>query len=114
MNTRKSSILVATLAVATFSFGITVLAQNEATSEAARKVKAKVSPTYPELARRMNISGRVKLQVVISPDGRVKSANGLGGHPILIQACQDAVMKWEFLPATAETTQVIEFDFHYP
>jgi TonB family protein len=77
-------------------------------------VKTKISPTYPELARRMNISGKVKLQVVISPDGHVKSTNGIGGHPLLIQACQDAAMKWQFSPAPTETTQVIEFEFHYP
>ena len=39
-----------------------VRAQQE---EITRKVKTKVSPTYPDLARRMSISGVVKVQVVV-------------------------------------------------
>jgi hypothetical protein len=29
----------------------------------------------------------------------------------LVQACQDAVKEWKFLPAPEESTQVVEFDF---
>ena len=35
--------------------------------------KTKVSPVYPEVARRMNITGTVKLAVVVAPNGTVKS-----------------------------------------
>ena len=80
--------------------------------EAKRKVKTKVAPTYPELARRMNVSGRVKIEVIITPDGRVKSTRALGGHPLLVQACLDAVKEWKFAAAPEETTQVIEFEFN--
>ena len=101
---------IAAIALAILSLGTPALAQSDGDG---RQVKTKVAPTYPELARSMNISGKVKLQVVVSPDGHVKSTNGIGGHPILIQACQDAVMKWRFFPSPVETTQVIEFEFHY-
>jgi TonB family protein len=59
----------------------------------------------------MSVSGRVKLEVVITPDGHVKSTRVVGGHPILVQACQDAVKDWRFVPAAEETTQIVEFDF---
>ena len=92
--------------------GAAALAQTASTSETGRKVKTKVAPVYPELARRMSVTGKVKLEVVITPDGRVKSTRVVGGHPILVQACQDAVKDWKFLPAPEETTQIVEFDFH--
>ena len=90
--------------------GACALAQS-APEESKRKVKTKVAPTYPELARRMNVTGRVKIEVIITPDGRVKSTRALGGHPLLVQACIDAVKEWKFVAATEETTQVVEFEF---
>ena len=45
--------------------------QNDPT--AGRKAIVKVKPDYPELARRLNISGTVKVGIVIAPDGSVKS-----------------------------------------
>src|SRR5205807_1822078 len=37
-----------------------------------RKVRTRVEPVYPEIARRMNLNGTVRVQVVISPNGSVK------------------------------------------
>jgi len=54
----------------------------------------------------------VKIEVIITPDGHVRSSRVIGGHPLLVQSCQDAVKEWKFFPAPEETTQVIEFDFH--
>src|SRR5690349_12524794 len=79
--------------------------------EGKRKVKTKVAPAYPELAKRMNVAGRVKIEVIVTPDGRVKSTRALGGHPLLVQACLDAVKEWKFVVAPEETTLVIEFEF---
>ncbi len=92
--------------------GTSGLAQSGSTDESARKVKTRTTPVYPELARRINVSGRVKIEVVITPDGHVKSTRVVGGHPLLVQACQDALKEWKFMPATEETTQIVEFDFH--
>ena len=82
-----------------------------AQGELARKAKTKVAPAYPELAKRMNVSGKVKIEVVITPDGRVKSTRVIGGHPLLVQACQDAVKEWKFAAAPEESTQIVEFEF---
>jgi TonB family protein len=86
-------------------------AQQSTVEEGKRKVKTKTAPTYPDLARRMNISGKVKLEVVIAPDGHVKSARAVGGHPVLVQTCIDAVKDWKFDAAPEETTQMVEFSF---
>ena len=82
-----------------------------ASDEGKRKVKTRVAPAYPELAKRMNVTGKVKIEVIITPDGRVKSTRALGGHPLLVQSCIDAVKEWKFVTAPEETTQVVEFEF---
>jgi TonB family protein len=82
------------------------------TDEGKRKVKSKVAPAYPELARRMNVTGKVKIEVIIAPDGHVKSARALGGHPLLVQACLDALKEWKFVATPEETIQVVEFEFN--
>lgn len=91
--------------------GTYTLAQST-TDEGKRKVKSKVAPAYPELARRMNVTGKVKIEVIIAPDGHVKSARALGGHPLLVQACLDALKEWKFVGAAEETIQVVEFEFN--
>ena len=103
--------VLAVTALGLFS-GASVAAQSGTTDESKRKVKSKTSPVYPELAKRMNVTGKVKIEVVITPDGHVKSTRILGGHPLLVQACQDAVKEWKFMPASEETTQIVEFEFH--
>jgi TonB family protein len=103
--------VLAATAAAVFS-GATGLAQTASTDESKRKVKSRTAPAYPELARRMNVTGKVKIEVVIAGDGHVKSTRVVGGHPLLVQACQDAVKDWKFLSAPEETTQIVECDFH--
>ena len=77
----------------------------------ARKVKSKVAPVYPELARRMSIAGVVKVQVTVDKGGNIKNTKLVGGHPILAQAALDAVRKWHFETGADETTGVVEFRF---
>jgi len=76
-----------------------------------RKVKSKVAPTYPEIARRMSIAGTVKLAVVVAPNGSIKDAKIVGGHPVLVNAAMDAIKKWKFEPAAEETAGTVEFKF---
>jgi TonB family protein len=102
--------MLAVAATALFVVSL-AFAQQTTVEEVKRKVKTRVLPAVPELALRMNITVKVKIEVVIAPDGHVKSSRALGGHPVLVQTCQDAVKEWKFEPAPEETTQVVEFDF---
>jgi len=86
--------------------GLTATAEDEG-----RRAKSKVQPAYPELAKRMNVTGTVKLMVTIAPNGTVKSAKVLGGHPLLVDPAMDAVKKWKYEPASEESTSVVEFKF---
>ena len=80
-------------------------------NEIVRRAKSKVQPVYPDLARKMNITGTVKVQVVVAPNGTVKDAKVVGGHPVLASAALDAVKKWRFEPAPVESTGVVDFKF---
>jgi len=86
-------------------------AQTSANDEIVRRAKNKVQPAYPELAHKMNISGTVKIDVTVAPNGTVKEARVVGGHPVLATAALEAAKKWRFEPAPAESSGVIEFKF---
>lgn len=85
--------------------------QDSKTQPVLRKVKTRVDPIYPELARHMNISGLVKVELIIGPDGKVKSAKVLGGHPVLAAAALDAAKRWVFEPAREQTIDVVSIRF---
>jgi TonB family protein len=78
----------------------------------ARKKKIGADPQYPELARRNNISGSVRLELLVTADGKVKDVKVLGGNPVLAQAAVSAVQKWRYEPATEDTTVVVKCDFN--
>ena len=112
---KKAIVVIGSLAMLAFVFG--VLAPQSAFAQASdmtgdRKVKQKVNPGYPELARHTNISGTVKLEATISPSGQVKNVKVLGGHPLLAGAAEDALRKWKYEPGSGETTAVVEFHFN--
>jgi TonB family protein len=86
-------------------------AQQVQSEEIVRRAKSKVEPMYPELARKMHISGTVKIEVVVAPNGTVKEARIVGGHPVLANAALDAARKWRFEPAAVESSGVIDFKF---
>jgi TonB family protein len=79
--------------------------------ELTRKARKKVAAVYPEVARRMSITGTVRLAVVVAPDGTVKSSKPVGGHPVLVNAAMDAMKRWRFEPAPTESSGVVEFKF---
>jgi TonB family protein len=74
-------------------------------------VKLQVAPVYPELARKMAVTGTVKVQLTIAPNGLVKQAKLVGGHPLLVDPVMDAVKRWKYEPGPSETVQVVEVKF---
>jgi TonB family protein len=88
----------------------TLSAQDSASTP--RKVLVKVTPAYPELARKMQLSGTVRMGVTVAPNGTVKKTEVRGGSPLLVQAAQTAVNKWKWAPAPEETTEILEINFH--
>jgi len=89
----------------------TAISQSQQPGSDSRKVVRRVMPTYPEIAKRMQLSGNVKIMATVGPDGTVKTTQPMGGSPVLIQAAQDAVSKWKFASASTETRELIELHF---
>jgi TonB family protein len=82
----------------------------QSSTENVRRIVRQTAPSYPELARRMNLGGTVKVIAVVGADGNVKSVEPVGGSPVLIKAAQDAVAKWKFAPG-AESRETVELHF---
>lgn len=111
MSRRVIAALLAVLTLAVLVSAVRVCAQQAQNDEILRRAKNKVQPQYPDLARKMNIAGTVKIQVVVAPNGAVKDAHIVGGHPVLATAALDAAKKWRFEPASTESSGVIDFKF---
>jgi TonB family protein len=107
---RRTRTLLAIMAM-TACVASSGLRAQDAQGEIARRVKSKVQAVYPDLARKMNLTGTVKVQVVVSPNGAVKEAKVVGGHPVLANAALDAVRKWRFETSAGETSGIVDFKF---
>jgi TonB family protein len=77
-----------------------------------RRVLSNPEPPYPEVARRLRLSGVVKVQVTISTDGKIKETKVMGGHPIFVNSVEQTLKDWKYAPAATETTTQLEFTFH--
>ena len=77
-----------------------------------RTVLKRVQPQYPALAQRMSIKGVVKVEVIVQPDGTVKSISAKGGHPLLVDAAQQAIRHWRWKPESLESVESIEIRFN--
>jgi TonB family protein len=85
-----------------------------AEQETGRQVTYKAAAVYPELARRMKLTGTVKLDALVTADGKVKTIEVVGGHPLLVAAAEDAGKRWRFAAAQKETRERIVFTFTAP
>src|SRR5579872_7467464 len=68
-------------------------AQNVTADAGSRKVRSKVVPAYPDLARQSHITGKVRITATVMADGRVTSVKVLGGSPVLASVATDALNK---------------------
>src|SRR5438270_5029319 len=75
-------------------------AQQAQSEDIIRRSKNKVWPPYPDLAKKMNIVGTVKVEAVVAPNGTVKDVRVVGGHPVLATAALDAAKKCHFDPSS--------------
>jgi TonB family protein len=103
----RASLATLLLAICTYQ----ICAQSDPSVEEKRPVKRLVQPLVPELAKKLNLTGTVKIEVTIAPDGTVKRTRIMGGHPVLASEAERAAAKSTFQPGPRETTEVIEFKF---
>ena len=92
--------------------GVVLYAGTVFAAPAPRAVVSRVTPAYPELARRMHVSGKVVLLVTIQADGKVSATKVESGHALLAPAAQDAVSRWRFAPGPEASESEIDVNFN--
>lgn len=77
----------------------------------ARAVKSRVPPVYPEIAKRMRVTGEVRLETTVDADGKVLDVKAVSGNHILAVAAEDAVRRWKFEPGSGNATVTVSVNF---
>jgi TonB family protein len=63
-----------------------------------KRITRRPDPAYPEIARKAGIEGVVRLQVRLTPDGRIEVMKLLEGDTVLADAAMGAVKQWRGKP----------------
>lgn len=92
--------------------GLALCAGTALAGDVHRAIVTRVAPSYPEMARRMHIGGKVVLMVTIQADGSVSATKVESGHALLTAAAEDAVKRWHFSPNPEPTQSEIEVNFN--
>jgi TonB family protein len=100
------------LALATAGYGsVNSSAASVLVEGPSRQVERTVRPEYPEIAKRMKLTGTALVSALVKRDGTVKEVTVVGGHPLLADALARAVKQWKYQPGTRETTEIVKFSF---
>lgn len=113
-NGRRCLLAVSQVAM-TVLFGLLpAVAQIQEQTTKERRLITRVEPEYPETLKRLYIGGVVRVEVVVEPNGAVRSTKLLGGSPILGQSTMKAIKQWRYAPAASDETLTVkvEFDSH--
>jgi len=103
-----SATLMLVLCLAT-AFVPASLAQKAPKSE--RKAIVITKPEYPDILRRAQVGGVVRLRATVLANGAVTNVEILGGNPILAENAAAAVKKWKYAPAATQTTEDVSLSF---
>lgn len=76
-----------------------------------RAIKSRVAPVYPEIAKRMRITGEVKVEATVDAEGKVTDVKPVSGGGTLVNAAEDAVRKWKFAPGDGVAVVVVTLNF---
>jgi TonB family protein len=90
--------LVAGAAAQNEASGVTLPPVRLTSNEVKRLLVTAVPPRYPALARINYIQGHVRVEILISPRGRVEQAHVIKGHPFLAAAALNTIQLWKFRP----------------
>jgi protein TonB len=85
-------------------------------SEAKKNIITKVEPDFPPIAKQMNLSGRVEVDLHVEETGKVDKVDAVSGNPILAGAAIAAAKRWKFQPFEAEgkpTKAVVRIAFSF-
>ena len=80
------------------------------------KIVSLPKPNYPLMAKQIKVQGSVNVQILVSESGNVISARAVNGHPMLVNAAEDAAKRARFTPTMlngvpVKITGVITYNF---
>ncbi len=101
-------------ALSTQALSIQTVNEQPAQNSNSRRPKSNPPPEYPELARKMNITGTARVLLTVTPDGSVTTVKELGGNPVLVAALVKAVKRWKYEPSEHENEIEVKFEFTMP
>ena len=93
--------IVLTLSLAAVGVGAVATLPGAAADEPGRKVTKRVAAAYPDLARKFQLKGTVRLTALVAGAGNVTDTEVVGGPPIFIGAAQRAAKQWVFQAGSA-------------
>jgi TonB family protein len=93
------------------AFALLVIVALPARAGDDRAVKSRVAPVYPEIAKRLRVSGEVKLEATVDAQGKVKDVKPVSGNHMLEEAAEDAVRQWKFEPGDGDATVTVAINF---
>jgi TonB family protein len=71
----------------------------------------KVVPAYPDVLKKMGVSGAVHLRVTLAADGSVKNVEVHGGSAILADAASKAVSQWHYAAGAKDRVAEVTVEF---
>lgn len=101
---RRAAAALSGFALAAMMLAVTLHAED-------RAVKQRVAPVYPEIAKRMGITGVVEVQATVAANGKVTAVKTVSGNHMLASAAEDAVQRWKFVPADSQSTVNVDLNF---
>jgi TonB family protein len=94
-----------------FAWALVMALAVAATAAEQRAIKLRVSPVYPEIAKRLRVTGVVRLEVTVDADGKVTDVKTVSGNHMLSMAAEEAVHRWKFAPGSSESTEDLDINF---
>jgi TonB family protein len=94
------------------SDGVKVLDVIPEGSRSSRALLTRIEPEYPLILRGAGIGGTVRMEITVSPQGKVETVTVLGGNPILGESAMKAVRLWIYAASRSRTTLQISLSFN--
>jgi TonB family protein len=69
-------------------------------------------PEYPDLLKRAQIGGLVRLKATVLINGTVSDVAVVGGNPVLAESAMSAIKRWRYAPAATQTVEDIAINFN--
>jgi TonB family protein len=81
-------------------------------SKSDRQVLVSPKPEYPDLLKRAQIGGLVRLKATVLINGTVGNVAVVGGNPVLAESAMTAIKRWKYAPSASQTVEDITVNFN--